>query len=482
MADLQSPQSAAGRSASEFLRWWKQHLWECVPASMRRRIVQSRRPAIWSPSDDRVWVAGASLDSSKSFTQSALAQRGGDVALVVGENNGFRRTVDLPMSVESGLQQVLGFELDRLTPLRPSELYYDFHVVERNNSAGTCRVELVAAPKTRVAPLLDAAAKRNINVSRLLLSPADADTPLDLLSPSRALAGEGATNRNWINWALAGLCAALALALVIFPLWQMRQQVIDLQPIEAKAKSDAEAASILQRQLEKQIGEYNLPLSRKHASPLAIQVLEELSKRLPEDTWVQTLEIHAVPNQKTREVVLQGETGSGGKIMQILQESALLKDPTFKSTMTRVAPNAERFHIAAELVTAQMPKAMLLSDASGVVTVSPSPVAGAPVSAAPKVAATTSPAPAVVTAPQTSAPAVVAPTSVAPTATAATDPKRPVATPSAPPASTPPMPVSPGAAPINDPRRATLQQGGGIQSAPMPAPTVTASPSTEKKP
>ena len=77
MADLQSPQSAAGRSASEFLRWWKQHLWECVPASMRRRIVQSRRPAIWSPSDDRVWVAGATLDSSKSFTQSALAQRGG---------------------------------------------------------------------------------------------------------------------------------------------------------------------------------------------------------------------------------------------------------------------------------------------------------------------------------------------------------------------------------------------------------------------
>jgi len=50
------------------------------------------------------------------------------------------------------------------------------------------------------------------------------------------------------------------------------------------------------------------------------------------------------------------------------------------------------------------------------------------------------------------------------------------------PATTPPMPVSPGAAPINDPRKTTLQQGGGIHSAPTPAPTVTASPSTEKKP
>ncbi len=438
MADMPSSQSAASRSASEFLRWWKQQLWECVPASMRRRIVQSRRPTLWSPSEDRVWMAGAPLDSSKSFTQSALAQRGGDVALVVGEGNGFRRSVELPISVEGRLQQVLGFELDRLTPLRASELHYDFHVVERNNGAGTCRVELVAAPKTRVAPMLEMAATHDIKVSRLLLSSADADTSLDLLTPSRAQMGDIESDRNWINWALAGLCIALAFGLAIFPLLQMRQHVIALQPIEAQAKNDAEAASILQRQLEKQITEYNLPLSRKHASPLAIQVLEDLSKRLPDDTWLQSLEIHGVPAQKTREVVLQGETGSGGKIVQILQESALLKDPTLKSTMTRVAPTAERFHIAAELVTAQLPKAMLLSDASGVVTVpvSPAPVAGAPSVAAAKAA--------------TAATA----SGAAPAAASGSAPS--------------PANTNGGIPPVSDPRR-PLPTGGGVPPAPMPA-------------
>ena len=57
-----------------------------------------------------------------------------------------------------------------------------------------------------------------------------------------------------------------------------------------------------------------------------------------------------------------------------------IKDPAFKATMTRVAPNAERFHIAGELVLAEMPKQIQLSDAAAVTTVqvSPNAPAGAP--------------------------------------------------------------------------------------------------------
>ena len=82
-----------------------------------------------------------------------------------------------------------------------------------------------------------------------------------------------------------------------------------------------------------------------------------------------------------------GETGSGGKILQLFQESPLLKDPVFKATMVRMTnPNSERFHISGELVAAELPKQLLLSDASAVMTVPGVPVipvspAGAPASA-----------------------------------------------------------------------------------------------------
>ncbi len=422
MADLNATQSAAGQQWGEFLGWWKQQLWECIPASWRAKTIQARRPAMWAPVTDQVWAPGAAALESQTFTRSALAQRGGSVALVAGDANGFRRVVELPIAVVGRLQQVLGFELDRLTPLRASDLYYDFRVLDRNAAAGNCRVEVVAVPRARVAPWLADAQQKNLEVTRLILAPTDIDSSLNLLTASQAGA-EPSSRYRWVNTALIALCVLLAIALAAFPLWQMRQLVLDLQPVEVAAKTDAEVASLLQRQLEKQIGEYNLPLARKHGSPLVVQIIDDLTKRLPDDTWAQSFEIKTAPNQKDpkekmREVIVQGETGSGGKILQLFQESPLLKDPVFKATMTRVAPNAERFHVSGELVAAELPKSLLLSDASAVmtvpgVTVVPTAPAGAPASAkAAPSAATLTPAPT----PTTTASAAPPPSTV-PTAT-----------------------------------------------------------------
>ncbi len=390
MAELNAPQSVASQQWGQLLPWWKQQLWDCVPASWRAKSIQARRPAMWAPATDQVWAPGASTLASQTFTRSALAQRGGTVALVAGEANGFRRVVELPLAVAGRLQQVLAFELDRLTPLRASDLYYDFRILDRNVTTGVCRVEVVAVPRARVAPWLEDAKLKNLDVTRLVLAPADIDSSLNLLTSAQSETDIPSRYR-WINTALVALCVLLAIALAVFPLWQMRQRVLDLQPIEASAKTDAEAASILQRQLEKQIGEYNLPLARKHGLPLVVQVIDDLTKRLPDDTWAQSFEIKTSPNpkdpkDKVREVIVQGETGSGGKILQLFQESPLLKDPVFKATMTRVAPNAERFHVSGELVAAVLPKSLLLSDAAPLVTVPrvtvvPAAPAGAPASA-----------------------------------------------------------------------------------------------------
>ena len=380
MADTYATPSSAAQSLRQFLSWWQRQLKECVPLSLRNKMAQARRPALWSPSADRVWLAAGALSESQPFLNSALAQRGGSAAVVIGEANGFRRELEMPLAVQDRLQQVLGYELDRLTPLKAAELYYDFRIKQKNLSAGTCTVELAAAPRMRVDPMLAEAKRRNIVVTRMLLSPADVDTSLDLLKIAQTAADEGNPSRRWITPALFGLCAALIIVLVAFPLWQMRQQIIALLPIESTAKADAEVASLVQRQLEKQISEYNLPLARKYSGPLVVQLLDDLSKRLPDDTWAQSIEVRTIPTQKTKEVVIQGETGSGGKILQIVQESPLIKDPAFKATMTRVAPNAERFHIAGEIVAAELPKALLLTDATAVITVPVSPVApaGAP--------------------------------------------------------------------------------------------------------
>jgi general secretion pathway protein L len=382
-------------TGSQFFAWWKTHLWQCLPSSIRNAIIRNRRPFTISPADDKLWTERSDWSRALKISQTTLlsgdASTTRPVALLVGEANGLRRVVDLPLAVEARLDPVLAYELDRLTPLRAQDIYYDFRVVGRSVSRNTCTVELVAAPRARVDATIAQARVMGADVQRVSLNADDIDHGIDLLRTRGDVGDRAADSSRWITPTLAALCGLLALALVVYPIYQKRQHVIALLPIEASARTEAEAASVVQRQLERQVSEYNHVLKRKHASPIAVQVLEDLGKRLPDDTWAQTFEIKlvagAAPATHTREVIVQGETGSGGKLLQMVQESTLLKDPVLKAAMTRVSPAAERFHFAGELVSVAPPPGLSLADATSTlstpVQVTPNAAAGAPALSAP---------------------------------------------------------------------------------------------------
>jgi general secretion pathway protein L len=376
----------------QFLRWWKTHLWACVPERIRATAKKNARPMMISLADDAIWPERSDLAKPLRISKTTLLSGDGNktraVALVAGEASGLRRNVELPLAVEERLAQVLAYELDRLTPLRADELYYDYRLLSRSVARGVCLVELVAAPKKRVNEMIASAKAMGADVVRLVLAPTDIDEGIDLMRATR-VDDATSTSKSWLTPALAALCALLALALVVYPIFKKRQYVIALLPIESSARAEAEAASIVQRQLDRQVTEYNHLLKRKHASPIAVQVLEDMTKRLPEDTWAQSFEIKALANapagQHPREVIVQGETGSGAKLLQMVQESTLLKDPVLKAAMTRVSPTAERFHFAGELVAVAPPPGLVLADASTVLgtpmQVMPNGAAGAPTNA-----------------------------------------------------------------------------------------------------
>lgn len=359
-----------------FLDWWVEHLGRGLPAALaadRRGAVRSARVSV---TQDRYWAAGAKDAEGRPLS---AAPASGAVALLLDDANGFRRRVTLPIAVHRSVRQVLSHDLDRLTPLRANDLYFDAHVVSRDWKAGTCVAELVAAPRARVKQQIEAVETRGLTVERVVLRADDLATEVNLL-PAEARVDAGRRRGRIVTGALLIACLVLAVALAAFPVWQARERVIALQAAEAHARIDAEQTSVLQRQVEKQLGEYNFLLQRKHSTPLVAQLLDDLTKRLPDDTWVQTLEIKSNPQTKAREVIVQGETGSGARIVQIVQESPLIKEPALKAAMTRLAPNAERFHIGGELALAELPEKVKPTEATSAVTVplAPAPAAGAP--------------------------------------------------------------------------------------------------------
>jgi hypothetical protein len=91
---------------------------------------------------------------------------------------------------------------------------------------------------------------------------------------------------------------------------------------------------------------------------------------------------------KAREIQLSGETTSSSKLIEVLEQSRVLKNAAPRGTVTRGSqPNTERFMIAAEPQPRTQPEATPVADIP--VPVAPAGAPAAPAAAPPKTAIVT---------------------------------------------------------------------------------------------
>jgi general secretion pathway protein L len=146
---------------------------------------------------------------------------------------------------------------------------------------------------------------------------------------------------------LIGAVALLFLAVLVFPIWKKREAVLAMLPVVEKAAGEARATDAVVRDLERQAADYNYLLARKHAWYPVTAYVEEISKLLPDHTFLQLLDIKTTG--KVKEVVLTGESASSSKLIELLEQSKILQNAAPRGPTTRGStPGSERFMIGAE--------------------------------------------------------------------------------------------------------------------------------------
>ena len=151
----------------------------------------------------------------------------------------------------------------------------------------------------------------------------------------------------------------------------------------------ADAASALRDELERLTGDYNFALQRKFAFPAALQVVEDVTKLLPDDTWLTQFEMKTTARGKDarREIVLRGESANAGRLVSLLEDSKVFEQAAPRSPTTKIQPGpGEIFDLGAQLKTLPSPQSLALAE------MAPRPVAAQPAPATP--GGTSSPAPA----------------------------------------------------------------------------------------
>jgi general secretion pathway protein L len=417
------PASMLRQKAESFWRWWVGELAGMLPERLAMLRGGDRAPMV-ALEDGAAVLVGSRLPASgarasiadldearRKAAVRALLERAGEsrarARAVLEPGEVLVRRATMPLATEENLRQVLAFEMDRLTPLRADEVYFDYRVTSRDATAGQVAIQLAVARREVVDSRVAALAALGVSVQGVALrdEAAASATGFDLL-PSEQRGQRSTARERHVQQGLAFGALVFFLVALGFPLYLKREAVVALEPQAAKARVQAEQTGKVADELDRMVADYNFLLARKYGTYPVLAFVEDLSKRLPDNTWVQQMDVRSVG--KGREVQLVGETASASKLIEILEGSTVLQNAAFRGTVTRgTVPGTERFMIAAEARTRTPPETKPVMDVvAAMPAVAPARLA-APTSAAPQAVVTPSGEAAMVTPAAAAAPAPV---------------------------------------------------------------------------
>lgn len=350
-----------------FLDWWIGELSAMVPRALSgaakttmegrelveirgSQVVFSRVAAGKVTEAGRLDMALPDAAGQKQAFQSELNKISGqknEIVLVLQPEQVLRKELSLPLAAEENLRQVIAFEMDRLTPFKVEQVYFDCWLARRDKQL---EVSLAVAPRATIDESLRQLAVWGAQVAAVLVADEAADGITWNLLPEGLRQKGRNTGLLRLNIALASGAMVLLCVVLALPVWQKRETLQALHPLLDKTHQQAVEAENLRRQFEVLLAEYNYLLDKKRESPPVVAVLEDVTRVLPDDTWVQQFDL------KGKEVLIQGETASSSKLAGLFEQAKTLHNANFRAPLTKgQGANSERFQLAAE--TRPLPRA-----------------------------------------------------------------------------------------------------------------------------
>lgn len=257
-----------------------------------------------------------------------------------------RRRLTLPAAAAERLRDVVGFEIDRQTPFAAAEVAYDARVLGRREGDAQLDAELVAVPRTALSAADAALGDLAASLAGIDVLGADG-VPLgvNLLDPSQRRQ-QADPMRTW-NVVLAVL-ALVACAAMLWQVLQNRRAAADA--FEQVATERARQARVVSEQRAQIVAivEGQAFLDRKRAAQAtSIEVLDELSRRLPDNTYLEKLGIEG------GRITLIGRSTEASALIGRLEGSPAWRAPALAGAL-QPDPRTGRdiFTLTAELAAA----------------------------------------------------------------------------------------------------------------------------------
>lgn len=340
---------------SRFLAWWREGLLACLPTRVRQLFWHEITRLVLEPCKNGIQIRRERGVSSEDlgiyegvgYWNENLVGKDEVLVLRLPSAQILSKRIALPLAAEENLRQVLAFEMERHTPFTVDQVYYDFEIIERNLKARQLMIRLLAVPRRILDEWLERLSSWGLRPAAVSIASAES-SQINLLPEKKRPSRPKGLFR--INLALTFLLLMLIAAAVFLPLWQKRAIVVDLMPKAATAQQQAEAILALRQQLDKAVNASEFLVKEKQEFPTTIEMLYELTRLLPDGTWLQRLGI------TRRELDIRGEAVESSALIGLLEISPYFENVHFSAPITtNPSTGRDRFHITAQLSRLEAP-------------------------------------------------------------------------------------------------------------------------------
>ncbi len=350
---------------TRFGRWWFGELAALLPAALRRAVTGQMPDLILQLSEGRfVFHSGqgeradrlGDCDAAAAGLPDELAKRlkkansrGGQTILALPRSLVTIQDDELPLAAAENLNDVVGFEMDRLTPFRQDEVYFHARVLEQDREQQKLTVALTASPRTTVDPLLERARTWGLKIDRVDVATGRTRTGsssflkgINLL-PTSSGGTSKVIGRAVTIGLLLGVVFMTGLAVSI-PLDRKERfaEALSQEVLLARKKLSAVRNLTDEIQALEKSNRYVADVRQK--TPMVSRVLDNVTRLLPDDTWLSQLRLIEDRLEMT------GYSQDAAQLIAVFDESPLFDEPKFRSPVTRdQRSGVERFSLTLKL-------------------------------------------------------------------------------------------------------------------------------------
>ena len=277
------------------------------------------------------------------FHQSAN-NNGAALDIQINKSEILTRQLSLPSNTEENLNEVIQYEMDRYTPFNKDDVYFDYKIEERVNEKQLIKVLLIVARKEMLDPIVEAIEATNVYLRKIEIVDTENQEKnlkeINFFRTNNEINKRNTSSNKWLLIAVAVLFVLTGLTPIMMNYIQINKLSSELKSMEGTVKKVKQLQSEYQT-MQEQVGYL---VSIKDRNPSIIEMLNLLTKVIPDHTYVQRFSL------ESGQLSMQGVSASASELIGIIDQTGLFDDIRFAAPVTQSGGDGlERYSITANI-------------------------------------------------------------------------------------------------------------------------------------